>query len=211
MKKILILLISSLVVSFCIFAADEATPGSVDAGTDDYGNIIGGAKAKLTASFDMLNSENQKVTIGFIDKETKIDSVGQSITAANSISLNADPLSGTAKYGTENFGYLALFYQIQYDKKVNVKLRLDSDLIYTKEDDTAVNLGWTLTADGKSTSSTSVSGEGASKDDIEITVHDGTKFSSFGVAPLSIVTESYVNLTPGKYIGDVIAEIVVSQ
>ena len=217
MKKTLILLITLLATTVFLFAAE---PGSVSATITEDPDSIDGLQASLTASFDMLSTDNQKVTIGFVKAETTITSVGQEIeNIADAISLKADPSTGTAKYGIEGFGYLGLFYQIQYDQKINVKLSLglgssdtSNDLTYNKTDGSTATLGWTLTAEGSSISSTSVTGESVNTTTpIEITVHDGTKFSSYGVKPLQIETSSYVASTPGTYSGTVIAEIDVVQ
>ena len=76
MKKTLILLITLLATTAFLFAA---TLGSVSATITEGSDNTDGLQALLTASFDMSSTDNQKVTIGFVNAETTITSVGQEI------------------------------------------------------------------------------------------------------------------------------------
>lgn len=218
MKKYIIFFATLILSLSFLNAAVDAPNGEAGSNTAtiDGSTNVDGLSSYLEATFNMNAEENQKVVIGFINNEEYVpESMGDVITEetdADSVVLTADPDSGTAKYGVEEAEYIAVFYQIQYNKELDVVLGLEDDLAL--EDGT--KLGWKITAGSDSAESPSFgkSGEGEIGEGTKITLdlhHPSTSFTTIGAKDFSIETDKYVGKPTGLYTGYITATVDVGE
>ena len=215
MKKHIILfvvLIFSLTFLNAAVVAPDGVAGSNTA--DGEPSNVNGLSSYIEATFNMNDEKNQKVVIGFINNEENVpESMADEITEgtdADSVVLTANPDSGTAQYGVDETEYIAVFYQIQYNKELDIVLSLADDLAL----DDSTKLGWKITAGTDENATSPLFGKSADDtpgEGTKITLdlhHPSTSFTTIGAKEFSIETDKYVGKPVGTYKGYIVATVV---